>query len=54
MTNNDASLTPGGQITIGAIDTTNCAPTVNYVPLTSETYWKFTLKRGVTFTIYSR
>jgi hypothetical protein len=32
-----------GQITYGAIDMTNCATTVNYVPLTSMTYWQFAI-----------
>ncbi|KAK0411843.1 hypothetical protein QR680_005874 [Steinernema hermaphroditum] len=33
----------GGLITYGAIDAQNCDSTVNYVPLTSLTYWQFTL-----------
>lgn len=30
-----------GLITYGAIDTTNCQGTVNYVALSAETYWQF-------------
>uniref|UniRef100_A0A914Z8U2 Peptidase A1 domain-containing protein n=1 Tax=Panagrolaimus superbus TaxID=310955 RepID=A0A914Z8U2_9BILA len=30
-----------GQITYGALDTTNCAATTNYVKLSSLTYWQF-------------
>ncbi|VDM64309.1 unnamed protein product [Angiostrongylus costaricensis] len=33
----------GGLITYGAIDTTNCDLNVTYVPLTSETYWQFSI-----------
>uniref|UniRef100_A0A914EG22 Peptidase A1 domain-containing protein n=1 Tax=Acrobeloides nanus TaxID=290746 RepID=A0A914EG22_9BILA len=33
----------GGQLTLGGIDNTNCASQINYVPLTSLTYWQFTL-----------
>ncbi|CAI2352694.1 unnamed protein product [Caenorhabditis sp. 36 PRJEB53466] len=33
----------GGLITYGALDTVNCAAQVNYVPLTSKTYWEFEL-----------
>jgi len=33
----------GGLITYGALDTTNCDATVNYVPLSSETYWQFAI-----------
>jgi hypothetical protein len=31
----------GGLITYGALDTMNCAPTFNYVTLSSKTYWQF-------------
>lgn len=31
----------GGLITYGALDTKNCDATVNYVPLSAETYWQF-------------
>ncbi|TKR87244.1 hypothetical protein L596_011674 [Steinernema carpocapsae] len=31
----------GGLITYGAVDTQNCDSQVNYVPLTSLTYWQF-------------
>jgi len=31
----------GGLITYGALDNTNCDATVNYVPLSSTTYWQF-------------
>ncbi|CAD6196128.1 unnamed protein product [Caenorhabditis auriculariae] len=30
-----------GLITYGALDNVNCAATVNYVPLSAETYWQF-------------
>uniref|UniRef100_A0A914E3Q8 Peptidase A1 domain-containing protein n=1 Tax=Acrobeloides nanus TaxID=290746 RepID=A0A914E3Q8_9BILA len=33
----------GGQLTLGGIDNTNCDSQINYVPLTSLTYWQFTL-----------
>lgn len=33
----------GGRMTLGGIDTQNCASTVNYVQLTSNYYWQFTL-----------
>ncbi|KAJ1365928.1 Inositol hexakisphosphate and diphosphoinositol-pentakisphosphate kinase [Parelaphostrongylus tenuis] len=33
----------GGMITFGAVDTTNCDLDVNYVPLTSESYWQFSI-----------
>ncbi|KAK0414656.1 hypothetical protein QR680_011550 [Steinernema hermaphroditum] len=32
---------PAGQITYGALDTQNCDSTVNYVSLTSKSYWQF-------------
>ncbi|KAJ1370525.1 hypothetical protein KIN20_032259 [Parelaphostrongylus tenuis] len=32
-----------GLITFGAIDTVNCHSDINYVPLTSETYWQFAI-----------
>ncbi|KAJ1372960.1 Inositol hexakisphosphate and diphosphoinositol-pentakisphosphate kinase [Parelaphostrongylus tenuis] len=32
-----------GLITFGAIDTVNCHSEINYVPLTSETYWQFAI-----------
>jgi len=32
-----------GQITYGGVDTTNCAASPSYVPLTSLTYWQFAL-----------
>ncbi|TKR76286.1 hypothetical protein L596_017445 [Steinernema carpocapsae] len=34
---------PAGQITYGAIDGKNCDSNINYVPLTSKTYWQFAL-----------
>jgi hypothetical protein len=43
----------GGLYTYGAIDTTNCATQVTYVPLTSETYWQF-LMTGVSVGSYSQ
>jgi hypothetical protein len=42
----------GGMITYGALDTTNCASTVNYAPLSSETYWQFRIS-GFTVGSYS-
>uniref|UniRef100_A0A0K0DEC0 Peptidase A1 domain-containing protein n=1 Tax=Angiostrongylus cantonensis TaxID=6313 RepID=A0A0K0DEC0_ANGCA len=33
----------GGLVTYGAIDTTNCDLNVNYVNLTSETFWQFSI-----------
>lgn len=33
-----------GLITYGAIDTSNCASTVTYVPLSAETYWQFPIE----------
>ena len=30
-------------ITWGGIDTTHCDPNINYVPLSSQSYWQFTL-----------
>jgi hypothetical protein len=33
----------GGLITYGAMDTVNCDSQVNYVPLSSRTYWQFTV-----------
>jgi len=32
-----------GQITYGALDMTNCAAMINYVPLSSKTYWQFAI-----------
>ncbi|KAK0414658.1 hypothetical protein QR680_011552 [Steinernema hermaphroditum] len=32
---------PAGRITYGGLDTQNCDSTVNYVSLTSKTYWQF-------------
>jgi len=32
---------PGGGITIGGFDTTNCATAVTWVPLSSQTYYQF-------------
>lgn len=32
-----------GLITYGAVDNTNCHSDINYVPLTSETYWKYSI-----------
>ncbi|KAE9413081.1 hypothetical protein Angca_010226, partial [Angiostrongylus cantonensis] len=42
----DRKLSPSmggndGLITYGAIDTANCHSEINYVPLTSESYWQF-------------
>jgi len=34
----------GGLITYGALDTVNCDATVNYVPLSAETYWQFPIQ----------
>lgn len=34
----------GGLITFGALDTVNCGEKINWVPLTSETYWEFELQ----------
>ncbi|PAV84556.1 hypothetical protein WR25_18225 [Diploscapter pachys] len=33
-----------GLITYGALDSVNCDSTVNYVPLSSETYWQFSIQ----------
>ncbi|KAJ1357695.1 Inositol hexakisphosphate and diphosphoinositol-pentakisphosphate kinase [Parelaphostrongylus tenuis] len=33
-----------GLITYGALDTTNCDQNVKYVPLTSQTYWQFSIE----------
>ncbi len=35
----------GGQITFGALDTTNCGPIIAYEPLSSASYWQFKLVR---------
>uniref|UniRef100_A0A914E0C4 Peptidase A1 domain-containing protein n=1 Tax=Acrobeloides nanus TaxID=290746 RepID=A0A914E0C4_9BILA len=35
-------LSNDGQITWGGIDTTNCDSNIQYVPLSSKTYWQFT------------
>ncbi|KAK0411847.1 hypothetical protein QR680_005876 [Steinernema hermaphroditum] len=43
----------GGLITYGAIDAQNCDSTVNYVPLTSLTYWQFEMQ-GVQVGSYKR
>src|SRR4051794_27053913 len=32
-----------GQITWGGIDTTNCDSNIHYVPLSSKSYWQFTI-----------
>lgn len=37
--------TYGGMITFGGLDTTHCSSTVNYVPLTSLSYWQFAMAR---------
>ncbi|CAJ0582493.1 unnamed protein product, partial [Mesorhabditis spiculigera] len=36
-------ITQGGQLTIGDYDSTNCASTIDWVPLTSQTFWQFKL-----------
>ena len=33
-----------GLITYGALDAVNCDSTVNYVPLSAETYWQFKIQ----------
>jgi len=33
----------GGQITFGALDTTNCGPVMGYAPLTNLGYWQFNI-----------
>jgi len=33
----------GGLMTYGALDNTNCASQIDYVPLSSRTYWQFTV-----------
>jgi len=35
---------PGGGITYGGMDTTHCSSTVNWVPLSSETYFQFDMQ----------
>jgi len=42
----------GGMFTYGALDPAHCDSNINYVPLTSETYWQF-LMSGVTVGSYS-
>jgi len=42
----------GGLYTYGGMDAAHCSPTVNYVPLTAETYWQFMLS-GVSVGSYS-
>jgi len=37
----DATATPGGELTLGAIDTARISGDITYAPLTSETYWEF-------------
>jgi len=34
----------GGLITYGALDTDHCSPQVDYVPLSSRTYWQFPIQ----------
>ena len=34
---------PGGEITFGGINTARYTGAINYVPLTSETYWEFAM-----------
>lgn len=42
----------GGLFTYGALDPVHCSSTINYVPLTAETYWQF-LMTGVSVGSYS-
>uniref|UniRef100_A0A914BUU2 Peptidase A1 domain-containing protein n=1 Tax=Acrobeloides nanus TaxID=290746 RepID=A0A914BUU2_9BILA len=53
---NTGSITFGrdtaGSITYGGFDTYNCGPNISYVPLSSKTYWQFTLT-SFTFGSYS-
>eukprot|EP01092_Planopodium_desertum_P012701 TRINITY_DN6007_c0_g1_i1.p1 TRINITY_DN6007_c0_g1~~TRINITY_DN6007_c0_g1_i1.p1 ORF type:complete len:370 (-),score=95.83 TRINITY_DN6007_c0_g1_i1:374-1483(-) len=39
--NRNASSTIGGEITFGGTDPSHYSGTINYVPLTNETYWEF-------------
>jgi len=41
----DGGTLNGGMITMGAFDTNNCDATINYVPLSSTSYWQFGLDR---------
>lgn len=43
----------GGLFTYGAVDSTNCDSTWNYVPLSSQTYWQFVMS-GVSAGSYSQ
>ena len=51
-THNETISPNGGQITWGGVDTTNCDPNINYVPLSAKSYWQFTLS-SFTFGTYS-
>jgi hypothetical protein len=42
----------GGLFTYGALDSTHCSDTINYVPLSSMTYWQF-LMTGISVGSYS-
>ncbi|PAV61843.1 hypothetical protein WR25_26364 [Diploscapter pachys] len=41
--NGFASTDQGGTFTAGGIDSTNCKSDINWIPLTSQTYWQFKL-----------
>lgn len=38
-----SGATNGGTFTYGGLDTQHCSSTINYVPLTSETWWQFNI-----------
>jgi len=42
-TNPNANGQTGGQITFGALDTTNCGAVMGYAPLTNLGYWQFNI-----------
>lgn len=35
---------PGGAVTYGGFDTSNCGPVISYQPLSSATYWQFQMQ----------
>ncbi|CAJ0939155.1 unnamed protein product, partial [Mesorhabditis belari] len=52
LSNVGAQIGQGGQLTVGDYDQSNCNSVVNWVPLTSQTYWQFKLD-GVAAGSYS-
>lgn len=46
MTNVGAQISQGGgQLTVGNYDQQNCGTNINWIPLTSQSYWQFKLDR---------